>query len=41
MKPTMIYLHVLAELEVHTRMALVPDGWDLPADVVDETAGAA
>jgi site-specific recombinase XerD len=38
---TMIYLHVLAELEMRTRMALVPDGWDLPADVVDETVGAA
>lgn len=34
-------LHVLAELEMQTRMALVPDGWDLPADVADETVGAA
>ncbi len=25
---TMIYLHALAELEMHTRMALVPDGWE-------------
>ncbi|MFD4592858.1 tyrosine-type recombinase/integrase [Streptomyces rubiginosohelvolus] len=38
---TMIYLHVLAELEMQTRMALVPDGWDLPGDVVDETVDAA
>jgi hypothetical protein len=38
---TMIYPHVLAELEMQTRMELVPDGWDLPADVVDEAAGAA
>ena len=28
---TMIYLHALAELEMHTRMALVPDGWDAVA----------
>ncbi|MFK0258664.1 hypothetical protein [Streptomyces sp. NPDC090445] len=34
---TMIYLHTLAELEMETRMALVPDGWDLPTDIVDET----
>lgn len=38
---THIYLHMLAELEMETRMALVPDGWDLPADVVDETEPAA
>ncbi|MFI0107864.1 tyrosine-type recombinase/integrase [Streptomyces globisporus] len=38
---TLVYLHTLAELEMETRMALVPDGWDLPADVVDETADAA
>jgi len=25
---TQIYLHALAELEMHTRMALVPDSWD-------------
>lgn len=31
---TMIYLHALAELEMHTRMALVPDGWDDPRDAV-------
>jgi hypothetical protein len=29
---TMIYLHALAELEMHTRMALVPDGWEDPRD---------
>ncbi|MET9141976.1 tyrosine-type recombinase/integrase [Streptomyces parvulus] len=38
---TMIYLHTLAELEMETRMALVPGGWDLPADVVDESGDAA
>jgi integrase len=27
---TQIYLHALAELEMHTRMALVPDGWEDP-----------
>jgi site-specific recombinase XerD len=27
---TQVYLHALAELEMHTRMALVPDGWDDP-----------
>jgi len=29
---TQIYLHALAELEMHTRMALVPDGWEDPLD---------
>jgi hypothetical protein len=29
---TQIYLHALAELEMHTRMALVPDGWEDPRD---------
>jgi integrase len=29
---TQIYLHTLAELEMETRLALVPDGWDLPAE---------
>ncbi|MFI1759273.1 tyrosine-type recombinase/integrase [Streptomyces sp. NPDC020571] len=38
---TLVYLHVLAELEMETRMALVPGGWDLPADVIDETVAAA
>src|SRR3989442_700853 len=28
---TMVYLHALAELEMHTRMALVPDGWEDPS----------
>lgn len=27
---TQIYLHALSELEMHTRMALVPDGWEDP-----------
>ena len=26
----MIYLHTLAELEMETRMALVPDDWEEP-----------
>ncbi|MGW6374810.1 hypothetical protein ACWFRB_01935 [Rhodococcus sp. NPDC055112] len=40
---TQIYLHALAELEMETRMALVPDDWSDPrlveatADVRDET----
>lgn len=29
---TQIYLHALEELEMETRMALVPDGWDDPRD---------
>ena len=29
---TVIYLHALAELEMRTRMALVPDGWEDPRD---------
>ncbi|WP_372672729.1 tyrosine-type recombinase/integrase [Amycolatopsis kentuckyensis] len=29
---TQIYLHALAELEMHTRMALVPDGWEDPRE---------
>ena len=36
---TMVYLHALAELEMHTRMALVPDGWDDPRDGVLQLAG--
>jgi integrase len=28
---TMIYLHALQELEMRTRMELVPDDWDAPA----------
>jgi integrase len=43
---TQIYLHALAELEMHTRMALVPDGWEDPRDyhadgLVDDQAAAA
>ena len=30
---TQIYLHALAEVEMETRMALVPDDWDLPASL--------
>jgi len=30
---TQIYLHALAELEMHTRMALVPDAWEDPRDL--------
>ena len=30
---TQIYLHALAELEMHTRMALVPDGWEDPRTI--------
>ncbi|SHY88452.1 phage integrase domain/SAM domain-containing protein [Mycobacteroides abscessus subsp. bolletii] len=37
---TQTYLHALAELEMETRMALVPDDWDdprdIPADRLDE-----
>ncbi len=29
---TMIYPHALGELEMSTRMALVPDGWEDPRD---------
>ncbi len=29
---TVIYLHALEELEMETRMALVPDGWEDPRD---------
>ena len=31
---TQIYLHALAELEMHTRMALVPDEWDDPSELL-------
>jgi site-specific recombinase XerD len=41
---TQIYLHALAELEMETRMALVPDGWDdpraFPPDFVPDDTGA-
>jgi len=30
---TQIYLHALAELDMETRMALVPDGWEDPRDI--------
>jgi site-specific recombinase XerD len=30
---TMIYLHALAELEMETRLALVPDGWEHPGQI--------
>ena len=30
---TMIYLHALAELEMETRMALVPDSWEHPGQI--------
>lgn len=36
---TQVYLHALAELEMQTRMTLVPDGWDAPPQmqhVIDE-----
>jgi integrase len=36
---TQIYLHALAELEMHTRMALVPDGWDDPRAAVAAASG--
>jgi hypothetical protein len=36
---TMVYLHALAELEMHTRMALVPDGWEDPRQMVSGCAG--
>ena len=38
---TQIYLHALAELEMETRMALVPDDWEVftpdPASTDDVT----
>lgn len=30
---TLIYLHALQELEMETRMALVPDTWEDPRDI--------
>jgi len=37
---TLIYLHALQELEMHTRMALVPDSWqDPPLPVGDAIDG--
>ena len=37
---TQIYLHALAELEMNTRMALVPDGWDDPRTIPVEALAA-
>jgi site-specific recombinase XerD len=37
---TMIYLHALGELEMHTRMALVPDHWEDPRDCPAAIDGA-
>lgn len=31
---TQVYLHALAELEMHTRMELVPDEWDDPSELL-------
>ncbi|WP_197672116.1 hypothetical protein [Alloactinosynnema sp. L-07] len=33
---TQIYLHALEELEMETRMALVPDGWDDPSEFASD-----
>jgi site-specific recombinase XerD len=33
---TQIYLHALAELEMHTRMQLVPDEWDDPSQLITD-----
>ena len=38
---TMIYLHALQELEMRTRMELVPDDWDAPAPHEPETSEVA
>jgi integrase len=35
---TQTYLHTLQELEMATRMALVPDGWDLPDQHPDDAS---
>jgi integrase len=37
---TQIYLHALQELEMTTRMSLVPDGWDDPRDTALQPATA-
>ena len=37
---TVIYLHALQELEMATRMALVPDGWEDPRDTSLREIGA-
>ncbi|MDM4783287.1 MULTISPECIES: site-specific integrase [unclassified Micromonospora] len=36
---TQIYLHALAELEMHTRMTLVPDSWDTSQEAAVHDAG--
>ncbi|HEX2399913.1 MAG TPA: hypothetical protein VHJ79_07995 [Mycobacterium sp.] len=37
---TQVYLHALAELEMETRMMLVPDGWEDPRDTsIDQLDG--
>jgi hypothetical protein len=36
---TQVYLHCLAELEMATRMALVPDSWEDPRDTLLEMVG--
>lgn len=38
---TVIYLHALQELEMETRMALVPDLWEDPRDTPLELVGDA
>ncbi|WP_218952313.1 site-specific integrase [Amycolatopsis anabasis] len=35
---TQVYLHALAELEMETRMALVPDSWEDPRPLVSDAA---
>jgi site-specific recombinase XerD len=41
MTSTQIYMHTLEELEMQTRMALVPDGWDaVPVGADDPVGGA-
>jgi site-specific recombinase XerD len=37
---TQVYLHALADLEMQTRMALVPDGWQTPPAGDDDVAQA-
>ncbi|HEY9332325.1 MAG TPA: integrase [Streptomyces sp.] len=38
-KSTLIYLHALQELEMETRMALVPDTWEDPRDTLIDVLG--
>lgn len=37
---TLIYLHALQELELETRMALVPDVWEDPRETEIEDIGS-